>query len=123
MGSRRWTGWIARLLPVLFAAAHLAPGSVASAPSGFTATSAFAANTAAFISSPRESLPVPVHDEATCAFCQAAAFAPHSSRAVSALVVDAGNEQRIHLTQENRLTPSASASPTRSRAPPFLRFV
>ena len=28
------------------------------------------------IGTPRERLPVPVHDEATCAFCQAAVFAP-----------------------------------------------
>ena len=30
----------------------------------------------ATISAPRESLPQPVHDEATCAFCQAALFPP-----------------------------------------------
>lgn len=31
---------------------------------------------ASSISAPRQSLPVPVHDEATCAFCQAALFPP-----------------------------------------------
>jgi hypothetical protein len=107
-------GWAARLLPVLFAGAHLALGSAATAP---TATPAIT------ISAPRESLPVPVHDEATCAFCQAAAFAPHTSRPVVHLVIDCGDEQRVHLSQDDRPTSTASAGPARSRAPPVIRSV
>jgi len=75
------------------------------------------------ISSPRESLPVPVHDESTCAFCQAAAFAPHASQPVGTLVFDAGDEQLVQLAHDDSPAFSASASPARSRAPPILRSV
>ena len=123
MRSRRWTGWIARLLPVLFASAYLALGSAASAPTTFTATTALTAPSTVFISSPRESLPAPVHDEATCAFCQAAAFAPHASQPVGALALDAGDEQLVQLAHDDSPAFSASARPARSRAPPILRSV
>ncbi len=82
-----------------------------------------AASTRATISGPRESLPRPVHDEATCAFCQAAAFAPHSARPGDSLALASGGEQRIHLTYDSHFTHNGSARPPRSRAPPVIRSV
>jgi hypothetical protein len=71
-----------------------------------------------FISSPRESLPAPVHDEATCAFCQAAAFAPHNPGTASAPILALGPERREHLSQDHRVIRDESSRPPRSRAPP-----
>lgn len=76
-----------------------------------------------FISDPRQSLPLPVHDEASCAFCQAAAFAPHSARSADGLALATGGEQRVHLTCETHFTHNGSARPPRSRAPPVSRSV
>jgi hypothetical protein len=109
---------MAGLLPALLIT-HLVL-SPATAPSGPLPSRPTSHN---IISSPRESLPLPVHDEATCAFCQAAAFAPHTSRAVSTLTLDVGDEQRIQLSHDNPLISSASARPARSRAPPVTRSV
>jgi hypothetical protein len=82
-----------------------------------------AASSQATISSHRESLPRPVHDESTCAFCQAAAFAPYSARPADGLALAVGGEQRIHLTYDSHLTHNGSARPPRSRAPPVIRSV
>ena len=76
-----------------------------------------------FISGPRQSLPLPVHDEATCAFCQAAAFAPHAAGPADKFLVVAGEEQQVQLSQDSDLTPSGTARPPRSRAPPVFRSV
>jgi hypothetical protein len=72
------------------------------------------------ISSPRQSLPVPVHDEATCAFCQAAAFAPHNPGNAAAPVLAVAGERREKLSQDHQVTCADSARPPRSRAPPAL---
>ena len=73
------------------------------------------------ISPPRESLPIPVHDEATCAFCQAAAFPPCAPQPTKFSV------ESISLIRCERAAPEAatfhstSHRPTSSRAPPPLR--
>ena len=83
---------------------------------------AVAADAVATIGTPRQSLPTPVHDEATCAFCQAAIFppcAPHPadvSIAASALV----RENRV--AAGDRLPHFTSHRPASSRAPPTLRI-
>ena len=77
-------------------------------------------NQHSFVSAPRQSLPVPVHDEATCAFCQAAAFAPHNSGSGAALVLTLGPERRESLSQNHRINRAESSRPPRSRAPPAL---
>jgi hypothetical protein len=73
-----------------------------------------------FISGPRQSLPLPVHDEATCAFCQAAAFAPHNPGNAAAPVLTIGPERREVLSQDHQVTCANTARPPRSRAPPVL---
>ena len=78
------------------------------------------ASTRSLISAPRQSLPLPVHDEATCAFCQAAAFAPHNPGNAAAPVLALGPEQRETLCQTHQVTRAGSARPPRSRAPPAL---
>ena len=81
------------------------------------------ANSVATIGTPRQSLPTPVHDEATCAFCQAAIFppcAPHPadvSIAASAIVREEG------VAAADRLPHFTSHRPASSRAPPGLRIV
>jgi hypothetical protein len=72
------------------------------------------------ISAPRQSLPLPAHDEATCAFCQAAAFAPHNPGSAAAPVLALGFEQRETLSQTHQVTGAGSARPPRSRAPPAI---
>ena len=112
-------GWVARLLPVLLTGTHF----LLSAPAAPACDVPFNHSTLSLVSSPRESLPLPVHDEATCAFCQAASFAPHTSKAVGTLAIDAGDEQRVNFSQHTHLAPSGSARPPRSRAPPVIRSV
>ena len=118
MGVLRSVASVAGLITALLASVHLASPAAVPLPDV-----AFKSAPTAVISSPRESLPVPVHDEATCAFCQAAAFAPHASHPVGTLVLDAGDERLVQLAHDDSPAFSASASPTRSRAPPILRSV
>jgi len=73
------------------------------------------------IGTPRESLPTPVHNEATCAFCQAAIFPPCAPQPASISV------ESTLLVRHERAAPQA-AQPhstshrlTSSRAPPPLR--
>jgi hypothetical protein len=113
--------WIGRVLPVLLLGIPLwltAPG--VTAPVVSTGLSA-SASPAVFISSPRESLPLPVHDEATCTFCQAAAFAPHASSSAGTLPVVWGTEQHSSLSYDNRLTHGGATSQPGSRGPPVLQ--
>src|ERR671921_2334494 len=117
MGPRRWVGWMARLLPVLLTGMHF----LLITPEAPARSVAFDPSIAAVVSSPEESLPLPVHDETTCAFCQAGAFAPHTSRAVGTLAINGGDEQRVQLAQRTHLPRSGSARPPRSRAPPVIR--
>lgn len=77
-------------------------------------------NQPSFVSAPRQSLPVPVHDEATCAFCQAAAFAAHNPGSPAAPVLALGPERRETLPQNHRINRADSSRPPRSRAPPAL---
>jgi hypothetical protein len=74
------------------------------------------------ISSPRQSLPTPVHDEATCAFCQAALFPPCIAHAPAVLPEFAARVCRIALTPEERILHLVSNRPVSSRAPPTLSF-
>jgi hypothetical protein len=76
---------------------------------------------AVFVSAPRQSIPVPVHNEATCAFCQAVAFTPYAARASDRLPELFSSECHEHLSSDDQLTHSGSSSPPRSRAPPLLR--
>ncbi|MFL5461344.1 MAG: hypothetical protein ACJ8AY_11730 [Gemmatimonadales bacterium] len=119
MGVLRSIASAAGLTAALLASIHLA-----SSPAAVTLPDvALHPAPAAFVSPPQESLPAPVHDEATCAFCQAAAFAPHASQPVGTLPLDTGGEQLVHLAHDDSLAFSTSASPARSRAPPILRSV
>lgn len=104
--------WLLLLVPVVLGRAAGA-GHLSSAPA--PAISA--------ISDPRESLPAPVHNEAMCAFCQAAVFPPCASQAAD---VSLGEQA---LVRPERPAPEAHAPhfssrrPPSSRAPPALRFV
>ena len=76
---------------------------------------------AVFVSAPRQSIPRPVHNEATCAFCQAVAFTPYAARPADRLPDRFSVELPEHLSSDDRLSHSESSSPPRSRAPPLLR--
>lgn len=108
-----------RLLRLLLLTLPVVLGLAAGANPGPAA----AADAIATISAPRQSLPTPVHNEATCGFCQAAIFppcAPHPtdvSLAASALV----REDRV--APSDRLPHFTSHRPASSRAPPTLRIV
>jgi hypothetical protein len=119
MEAGRVTGRIARVLPVLVTGMYLLLTPAAPPARELTPASPVLS----VVSSPRESLPLPVHDEATCAFCQAAAFAPHTAAPAQTLAVVAGDEQRVHPSQNQHITPAGPARPPRSRAPPILRSV
>lgn len=78
--------------------------------------------TLASLSAPRQSLPPPVHDEATCAFCQAAIFAPCAPQPVAVSL-------QLGLVRHERV-PTDAVQPqfsthrrTSSRAPPTLRSI
>jgi len=75
------------------------------------------------ISSPRESLPSPVHNEATCAFCQAAIFPPCAPQPAD---VSLGEQELVRLERpapDARAPHFSSRRPASSRAPPTLRSV
>jgi len=114
MAGRRVVRWFSRVFPMLLVGLPLLlarPASPSSLPTS---------RSLSFISSRRESLPRPVHDEATCAFCQAAAFAPHAGHAGAVLPVVWGSEHHTVLSYDDCLTHYGSARPPRSRAPPIL---
>jgi hypothetical protein len=74
------------------------------------------------ISPPRESLPTPVHDEATCAFCQAAVFSPCAAQPTT-ISIESTALIRLERPTPQAATPhSTSHRPTSSRCPPPLRF-
>jgi hypothetical protein len=73
------------------------------------------------IGAPRESLPTPVHDEATCAFCQAAIFPPHVGAAGPGIPDVPVAVHREVLSFEERIPHSSADRPASSRAPPILR--
>jgi hypothetical protein len=76
---------------------------------------------AVFVSAPRQSIPTPVHNEATCAFCQAVAFTPYAARPSGGLPEATATERRDVLSFDYCLVHSRSTRPPRSRAPPILR--
>src|SRR6476660_9421090 len=114
----RFPRWplLSLLLPLLMAA--VGPGPTP--PGGFFPV---VPGSAVFISAPRQSLPAPVHNEATCAFCQAAAFAPHASSPACGLPEAVGSQCHELPSRNDRPTHSGSLRPPRSRAPPTLRDV
>jgi hypothetical protein len=73
------------------------------------------------ISGPGQSIPAPIHDESTCAFCQAAAFAPHASSPACGLPEAFASECRELVSRDDRLPHVASSRPPSTRAPPTLR--
>ena len=75
------------------------------------------------ISAPRESLPPPVHDEATCAFCQAAIFPPSAPQPAGVSLGEPGLETLERPAPDAHLPNLASHRPASSRAPPALRSV
>jgi hypothetical protein len=119
MASRRLARWVLLFIPLLTIGMHLPRAAAAGPAPSFDPTPAGQS----IISGSRQSLPLPVHDEATCAFCQAAAFAPHGAAGTGALYFSLGAEHREALSYDDRRTHSGSARPPRSRAPPALRFV
>jgi hypothetical protein len=89
----------------------------------FAAPSAAApSNDLVSISSRRESLPAPVHNEATCAFCQAALFPPCVGHAPAILPEISARVCRIVLTPDEQILHVVSHRPVNSRAPPTLSF-
>jgi hypothetical protein len=75
----------------------------------------------ATISAPRESLPPPVHDEATCAFCQAALFPPCAPQPTAISLDAQGLELHEQPAPDAQLPHFTSHRPASSRAPPALR--
>ena len=75
------------------------------------------------ISAPRESLPAPVHNEATCAFCQAAIFPPCAPVPPDIWVGAQGLVYRALPAPDARTPHATTHRPTSSRAPPALRIV
>src|SRR5918998_376126 len=105
MGPRGLAGWMTRLLPVVLTGTHF----LLSTPDAPARSVPFDPSAVAIVRSPRESLPPPIHDESTCAFCQAGAFAPHTSRAVGTIAIDSGDEQRVQFAQRTDPPHSGSA--------------
>ncbi|HEV7366421.1 MAG TPA: hypothetical protein VGN76_11295 [Gemmatimonadales bacterium] len=114
MEARRLARSVFLLLWVTLIGLHPMMGAAAPAPAGSSV------DQQSLISAPRQSLPIPVHDEATCAFCQAAAFAPHNPGNAAAPVLALGPERRETLSQTHQVISAASARPPRSRGPPAL---
>ena len=75
------------------------------------------------IGTPRERLPTPVHNEATCAFCQAAIFPPLAPQPASVSLGEQGPVRREQPAPEARVPHFTSHRPTSSRSPPALRSV
>jgi hypothetical protein len=101
---------LALALPVLLG---LAAGADRPAPAVVDAV--------ATISAPRESLPRPVHDEATCAFCQAAIFPPCAPHPADVLIGTRALVRESRVVPGARLPHFTSHRPASSRAPPALR--
>ena len=80
------------------------------------------AGAVATISAPRQSLPTPVHDEATCGFCQAAIFPPCAPHPTDAAISAPGLVREDRLAADARLPHFTSHRPASSRAPPDLRI-
>lgn len=108
-----------RLLRLLLLALPLFLGAAAGvehAPAAATWPAAGAA-----ISAPRQSLPVPVHNEATCAFCQAAIFPPCAPQPTDVSLGEVGLVRHERPAFEARVPHGTSHRSPSSRAPPQLR--
>jgi hypothetical protein len=81
------------------------------------------ADGAATLSAPRQSLPTPVHNEATCAFCQAAIFPPCAPRPADVSITASALVREHRVAPGDRLPHFTSHRPASSRAPPALRIV
>ena len=77
----------------------------------------------ATIGTPRQSLPTPVHDEATCAFCQAAIFPPCAPHPADVSITASAVVREYRVAAGERLPHFTSHRPASSRAPPALRIV
>jgi hypothetical protein len=110
---------IGRLLRLLFFALPLVLGGA----EGAEHLPATRTDSSSTIGTPRESLPTPVHDEATCAFCQSAIFPPCAAQATGISVLSIGPVQHERATPQAVAPHSTSHRATSSRAPPPLRSV
>ena len=75
------------------------------------------------VGTPREQLPRPVHNEATCAFCQAAIFPPCAPQPADVSLGERGVVLRERPAPDARVPHFVSHRSASSRAPPALRFV
>src|SRR5215208_6896403 len=105
MEAQRPVRWVSRLLPMFLMGVALWLALPAAPARDFDPNP----SVSSLASRPRESLPLPIHDEATCAFCQAAAFAPQAGNATHALPIVRGNEQPAPLSHDDSLFHSGSA--------------
>jgi hypothetical protein len=74
------------------------------------------------IGPPTQSLPTPVHNEATCAFCQAAIFPPCTPAAVRVPEAALGMVREDLVSPDARLPHTEARRLADSRAPPTLRI-
>jgi hypothetical protein len=77
----------------------------------------------ATIGTPHQSLPTPVHDEATCAFCQAAIFPPCAPHPADVSIGASAIVREDRVAAADRLPHFTSHRAASSRAPPALRIV
>jgi hypothetical protein len=77
----------------------------------------------ATLGTPRQQLPAPIHDEATCAFCQAAIFPPLAPQPADVSLGEQGPVRQQQPAPEARVPHFASHRQASSRAPPALRSV
>ena len=108
-----------RLLRLLLLALPLVLGVAA----GADHRPAAVADTLSTISAPRQSLPTPVHNEATCGFCQAAIFPPCAPHPADVSITPTAAVREDRVTPAERLPHGTSHRPASSRAPPTLRIV
>jgi hypothetical protein len=108
------------LLLALSVSLGLAEGAEhAASPVSAGATYGVAGST---VSAPRPSLPIPVHDEATCAFCQAAIFPPLAPSPAVVSVTASALVREVRVAAGDRLPRLVSHRAASSRAPPLLRI-
>ena len=70
-----------------------------------------------------QSLPTPVHNEATCAFCQAAIFPPCAPQPTDVSITPSAVVREDRVASGDRLPHFTTHRPASSRAPPSLRIV
>ena len=70
-----------------------------------------------------QSLPTPVHNEATCAFCQAAIFPPCAPQPADVSITPSALVREDRVASGDRLPHFTTHRPASSRAPPSLRIV